>query len=114
MPTGWYSIRDEKDEYKCQVKYSKQSIHWLEYVMRTKNVNIQHAETPLGEYRIDNYRVDGYDAENNTVYEFHGCYHHGHFCHSKWYNKEKWEKTIQRDQTISNAGYNLITITSCE
>ena len=114
MPTGWYSIRDEKDGYKTQVKYSKQSMQWLDYIMRTKNVKIRHAETPRGEYRIDNYKVDGYDEENNTVYEFHGCYHHGHFCHTKWYNAKKWDNTVQRDQAIRNGGYNLVTITSCE
>jgi len=26
-----------------------------------------------GEYRIEGVKVDGFDAENNTVLEFHGC-----------------------------------------
>ena len=81
--------------------------------MRTENVQIRHAETPRGEYRIDNYEVDGYDEENNTVYEFHGCYWHGHSCHTG-YDEEKWNKTLRRDEAIRNAGYTLVTITSCE
>ena len=50
---------------------------------------------------------------NNTVYEFHGCYWHGHFCTSN-YDKDKWSKTLERDQAIRDAGYQLETITSCE
>ncbi|GFN90296.1 Zinc finger protein 546-like [Plakobranchus ocellatus] len=35
-------------------------------------------EKQLGNRRI---RVDGWDARNNTVYQFHGCFFHGHECH---------------------------------
>ena len=31
--------------------------------------------------------VDGYDAGNQTVYEFHGCYWHGHRC---WLTAKKF------------------------
>ena len=92
MPTGWYTIQDESDGYKKHEKYSKQSIQWLDHVMKTKNIHIKHAEN-RGERRIDNYLVDGYDEVNNTVYEFHGCYWHGHFCTSN-YDEEKWSKTL--------------------
>ena len=112
MPTGWYTIQEETDGYKKQVKYSRQSIQWLEYIMRTENVQIKHAENG-GEYRIDNFQVDGYDEENRTVYEFHGCFWHGHSCHTG-YDEEKWNQTLKRDEAIRNAGYNLVTITSCK
>ena len=112
MPTGWYSIQNESDGYKMTQKYSKQSIQWLDYVMRTENINIRHAENG-GELRIDNYLVDGYDEANNTVYEFHGCYWHGHACGTN-HDDEKWNNTLERDQAIRDAGYNLVTITSCQ
>ena len=73
MPTGWYTIQSENDGYTKQEKYSKQSIQWLDYLMRTKDIDIRHAENG-GEHRIDNYSVDGYDEANRTVYEFHGCF----------------------------------------
>ena len=99
-------------DIKKQERYSRQSIHWLEYMMKTNNVNIRHAENG-GELRIGNYSVDGFDEENDTVYEFHGCYWHGHSCGSN-YNKQKWNKTLERDQFIREAGFNLVTITSCQ
>ena len=112
MPTGWYTIQSESNGYKKQQNYSRQSIHWLEYMMKTNNVNIRHAENG-GEVRIGNYSVDGFDEENDTVYEFHGCYYHGHSCGSN-YNKQKWDKTLEREQFIREAGFNLVTITSCQ
>ena len=30
------------------------------------------------EQKIGDFLVDGYDKESNTVYQFHGCYWHGH------------------------------------
>ena len=56
--------------------------------MRTKDIDIRHAENG-GEYRIDNYLVDGFDEKNNTVYEFHGCFWHGHACGTNYTRKEQ-------------------------
>ena len=57
--------------------------------------------------------VDGLDEANKTVYEYHGCYWHKHFCKS-WYNKEIWEKTMERERNLRSLGYNVVSITSCE
>ncbi len=112
MPTGWYTIQSEVDGYKKQEKYSRQSIQWLEYMMRTNDIHIRHAENG-GEHRINNFSVDGFDEDNNTVYEFHGCFWHGHSCGTN-YDEEKWNRTLEREQAIRDAGYNLVSITSCE
>jgi hypothetical protein len=46
------------------------------------------------EKKIGPYPVDGYDANTNTVYQFHECYWHGHEC---WMTKnvkdQKWRET---------------------
>ena len=78
---------NEADEFKKHKKYSKESIQWLDYIMKTKKVRIKHAKNGE-EHRIENCLVDGYDKENNTVYEFHCCYWHGHFCTLN-YDEEK-------------------------
>ena len=44
---------------------------WLDWTSHAEGVHIQHANG--GEYRIEGVKVDGFDAENNTVLEFHGC-----------------------------------------
>ena len=64
-------------------------------------------------------KVDGYVKKTNTVYEFYGDYWHGN---PKIFNPNKihptlkisykqiYQKTIQRQQAILNAGYQLIEI----
>ena len=47
MPTGWYTIQNEADGFKKHLKYSKESIQWLDYIMKTKNVRIKHAENGM-------------------------------------------------------------------
>jgi hypothetical protein len=57
-------------------------------------------------------KVDGLDNHNN-VYEFSGCYYHGcPKCNPS--NSKKYEKTIQKNKAIVDAGYNLIHIWECE
>lgn len=68
------------------------------------------------------YHADGYDASTKTIYEFHGIFFHGHpdfFDPNKIMpiKKEKgvtfgelYEKTLQRDQDLRDAGYNLVVM----
>lgn len=64
------------------------------------------------------YTVDGYDKNTNTVYLYHGRFWHG--CPEtfdpneqhpilKVKMKDLYEKTMFYEQTIKDAGYNLIT-----
>ena len=47
--------------------------------MRKENIHIRHAENSVhGEKRIENFSVDGYCQKTKTVYEFLGCFDHGH------------------------------------
>ena len=55
MPTGWYQFREKEKDYKKDQKYSRQSIEWLEYIMREEEIFIRHAENLVhGEKRIEN------------------------------------------------------------
>ena len=112
MPTGYYTLQEEENQYRKDTRYSREAIQWLEHVMRTTGAKIRHAWNG-GEHRIANYEVDGYDETTRTVYEYHGCYYHKHFCNT-WYDAEVWSKTLEREETIRNLGYNLVSITSCE
>jgi hypothetical protein len=106
---------------KCALnKTSKEAREWL------KSLNIQHLQTfdsPEGEYKIKGtrWRADGYDAETNTIYEYHGSYYHANplyrgykendihpfYKNITW--KEVYEKTIKRDAKILELGYKLVT-----
>lgn len=98
--------------------YSNAQINWVEGIMQTENIIIQHALSPQGEVRIPNIgKVDGFCHETNTVYEFHGDFWHGNPIKYQPHNVnpvsnktygELYQKTIERDQNIRNLGYNLI------
>ena len=67
-------------EYIKTDNFSKTSIMWLDYTADKNKIKIQHALNG-GEKQltINNqiYKVDSYGKENNTVYEFYGCFWHG-------------------------------------
>jgi len=101
-------------------KFSLKSILWLETIMQTTGVNIQHALNG-GEFLIPGtkIKVDGFSKETNTVYEYHGDRWHGNpkvfqpkdKCHP--YDTtvtagELYTRTIQREDVIRQKGYNLV------
>ncbi|XP_065122769.2 uncharacterized protein [Paramisgurnus dabryanus] len=61
--------------------YSNASIEWLEYVKKTRNLDIHHALNH-GEVSIGKYYLDGFAEFQGTRYglEFAGCMFHGHSC----------------------------------
>ncbi|XP_067226351.1 uncharacterized protein [Chanodichthys erythropterus] len=61
--------------------YSSASIEWLEFVKKTRNVDIHHALNH-GEVSVGRYFLDGYFEQNGTRHglEYNGCFYHGHSC----------------------------------
>lgn len=62
--------------YLKKENYSHIAIVWLEWLMATEKVKIQHARNG-GEKVIESFKLDGFDPVSNTCYEFEGCYFHG-------------------------------------
>ena len=114
MPTGFYSLREKSNNFKKSMRYSKQAIQWLDHLNKERGVFITHSENSIhGEVRIENYLVDGFEEDTSTIFEFYGCYYHGHDCNPK-YNHSKWKKTLKREEDLRSLGYNVVSITSCE
>jgi hypothetical protein len=112
------------------------SIKWLESIMKKEGIYIKHyMNSDTGEYKIilengKKIKVDGYCIENNTVYEYDGCYYHGHpateCSHKKKYQPEElnkvckkkfsdlYKETLNKRKSIRDAGYNLVYIWGCE
>jgi hypothetical protein len=68
--------------YRGNVNYRKKVMMWLVYRAQTDGCDILHGRNGP-EYRLPelpNLSVDGYFAETKTLYEFNGCYWHGHTC----------------------------------
>lgn len=112
---------------KCGLgNFSKSCINWLNNIMITDKIFIQHAEN-MCEKRIEIngkfFKCDGYCEETNTIYEFYGDIWHGN---PNKYNKddfnpinkktfgELYQNTIDRENIIKENGYNLITIWESE
>ena len=100
--------------------YSYKCIQWLESVMQSDNIHIQHALNG-GEYQIPGtrYKADGYCKETNTIYEFHGDYWHGNpeIYESDIINESTqctmgglYQKTMEKEEKIKELGYNLVVM----
>ena len=111
-------------EYAKTDTFSKMSIIWLNYM--SNGVNIQHVLSG-GEKKLmignKTYKVDSFCVEMNTVYEFYGCFWHGcPSCYKPNSINTKSQKdmgslndqTIEKRDTIKNAGYNHVSTYECQ
>lgn len=98
---------------------------WLIYQNKLANGKIKY-NLCHGEHRLERggLMVDGYNPETDTVYQFWGCYWHGHVkCQNK--RQENWDKfknhpdnrysdTLKKIEMIKRNGYKLIDIWECD
>ena len=84
MPTGRIILRRAENLFRAEKtqKYGYAARKWLEWLMRVNpTLDIRHqfngGEKTIGVKQIP---VDGWDKETGTVFQFHGCYWHGHDC----------------------------------
>ena len=123
-------IRGWHGKSKTHSHAASEWLHWMEHQLNQSGGEdrIAHADN-TGESRIQvgqsQIYVDGFDFQTQTVYEFNGCFYHGcptcfpkrdakHPKHDDMSMRQIYEKTLQRNRAIENAGYNLITIWECE
>ena len=127
MPTGCYVRRREEDQFKPHQPdvWGKTASEWIDWVAHTKSLNIRHKhngkEKQIGQRQLP---VDGWCAQTNTVYQFHGCYWHGHDCMQEKgvTQNDKNGKTMEQlqsdteknSQYIQQCGYHLVEMWKCE
>jgi G:T-mismatch repair DNA endonuclease (very short patch repair protein) len=100
--------------------WSQVSHTWLAFISCMEGTDIQHFANS-GEKRLGRHGVfvDGYCAETMTVYEFMGCYWHGHECITRNESLEE-ERLRRRSFTekkihyLRELGYNVEVIWECE
>lgn len=83
IPRGGYRMNDNQ---------SVIALKWLNWVSFNKNIQIQHAGNARERVVLGGFKVDGFDPLENHVYEFYGCFFHGHMC-----------ITARRDRVIRNS-----------
>ncbi len=123
MPEGMFVIRRSENDFRPQIrdKYM-QSFNWFTYLNQYEGKHILHKRNNGKEIKLGPYPVDGFDSQANVVYQFHGCYHHGHECAlTNHVKSRKWHKTKEhlaaRTQKITDflrsKGYTVIEMREC-
>ena len=124
--TGFYIVRRRETNFKPeksqQVSYS--AVEWLRYRSIVDNVKILHqynyGEVVVGSQRI---RVDGFVPNSKIVYQFHGCYWHGHTCRAnrdtlstepgRVLLQERADKTVAIGTYLRYLGYTVVEEYEC-
>jgi len=124
MPTGSYTRRLAENKFKPKGSI-KMAIEWLEWVAYKERIHIRHqlnnTEKRIGDRKLP---VDGFHAQTQTVYQFHGCYWHGHDCalnRGKDFNEKRKkpmaelrEETKANTECIRSKRYNVVEMYECE
>ena len=98
---------------------------WLEWKAEEMGVRIRHqmndTEKRIGERRLP---VNGFHGPSQTVFQFHGCWWHGHNCYltkEKEINEKRKKPMAElREETTANSkyvrdqGYNLVEMWECQ
>jgi hypothetical protein len=106
-------------------KYSNKSIEWLEFQNHKNKLKIIHKRnSSKGEVRIARFRVDGFEKETKTIYEFNGCFFHGHpKCVSNMSSINPvmkisydclFKRTLNKKKALERQGFKVITKWECE
>ena len=124
IPTGSYTRRLADNELKPKSSV-RMAIEWLERVAHKEGIHIRHqlsnTEKRIGSRKLP---VDGFNAQTQTVYQFHGCYWHGHDCalnRGKEFNEKRnkpmselLEETRANTEYIRSKGYRVVEMWECE
>ena len=124
MPTGSYTRRMAENEFKPKGSI-RMAIEWLEWVAHKEGIYIRHqlnnTEKRIGGRKLP---VDGFHVQTQTVYQFHGCYWHGHDCslnRGKEFNDKRkkpmaelLEETRANTEYIKSKGCRVVEMWECE
>ena len=129
LPVGFPKVRKKVNNFAIEngmLASSKAAHGWFHYLEEFKGVSLRHARN-YGEKKIGRHGlpVDGYDYKNNKVYQFHGCYWHGHPCsknesrrngsdNERLQMNDRYTQTLKKDQYIRGLGYELEIMWECE
>ena len=122
--------RSPENNFKPHVHWRQlESYQWMNYLMETENIHIQHKLNTGKEFAVGPYYMDGYSNINGvqTLYEFNGCFYHFHNPDECGFKRgrimsektrmllEKRAKhTREKESYIRSRGLELIVIYECQ
>ena len=127
MPTGHYVRRRAENDFRPEKGdwFGQSAYEWLEWEAHQQGLDIKHKfngnEKRIGTRRLP---VDGWCMQNNTIYQFHGCFWHGCECQvEKGVTKnavngktrlELRDKTEKNTAYLKKLGYNVVEMWECQ
>ncbi|KAI8519519.1 hypothetical protein Bbelb_027760 [Branchiostoma belcheri] len=128
MPTGYYIRRQAETgfvkEYSAPSR-GRMATEWLDWVGHSRGTVIRnkfnHTEKCIGHRQVP---VDGFCSTTGEIFQFHGCFWHGHNCcltHGLDIHPirqksmaELREDTKEMTEYLRGEGYNVIEMWECE
>ena len=90
---------------------------WMDWIMETQKVTIEHYRNSGREERVGSYFVDGIDHQNKTIYELNGCYHHGHCRYGATkIGQDRMKRTLERLEDLKKLkpDYTIVAEWECD
>ncbi len=140
FPVGAFIRRLHEDNFKPILSDRfTMMFRWLEFYSKQHGVYIEHKMNSKTEFRLEKYLADGYSKPTGsllpgaipaltsdipvgsplgTLYEFDGCFFHGHRCHLTKHAdpelmKERAKRTEEKHDFYRKQGYDLIVKREC-
>lgn len=129
MPVGPFIRRLATNEFKPDIRdRNMAAFPWMNWLIKTKGIQILHQQNHGSEISICKYPVDGChkpinDGNKPKIYQFHGCFWHGHKCtvtknvkDEKWHETRevKYIRTIEISEYLKKKGFDLVEMWECQ
>lgn len=113
-----------KGGYRYVDKQSKSALKWLIEESERRKIFIRHAGNSR-EILVQGMKVDGFCDETKQIFEFQGCYYHGHTCITAKRNSPlvedatdtldaRYKRTLSKNARLKNTEYELIEMWECQ
>ncbi|XP_055908156.1 uncharacterized protein LOC129942989 [Eupeodes corollae] len=111
--------------YRLTENQSKKAIQWLIWESKLRKISLKHAANGK-EVKIAGLKVDGFCEETQQIFEFHGCYYHGHPVCLKHKRddslsgdkydtlNQRYQRTISKTEHLKSFGYDVVEMWGCD
>ncbi|XP_019633364.1 PREDICTED: uncharacterized protein LOC109476787 [Branchiostoma belcheri] len=128
MPTGYYIRRQADKEFReaySAPRRGRLATEWLDWVAHSRDIVIRNKfnsiEKRIGRRQVP---VDGFCSATGEIFQFHGCFWHGHDCcltegldtnpRRQKPMAESREEAKEMTEYLRGEGYNVIEMWECQ
>ena len=93
---------------------------WMDWLSLSRNITINHKQNYGKELRIGAYLIDGFESGSKNLFEFLGCWFHGHDCkyvigkQTEKQRSKRYQKHESKMKFLNAQGYNVECIWECQ